>query len=139
MAGRYFHPCNPKTSTPVSGNLLSYTSFLSKVLAGQAPAVKYPARVEGPSSSRGARVLTNADNLERLQEKERKKEEAMKEKQRRKEEREQKRMQVQEEQARKKLERERNRAQLMSQRSEFYALMFCQVVSLIVYVWFNVC
>ena len=41
---------NPKTSTPVSGNLLSHTSFLSKVLAGQAPAVKYPARVEGPSS-----------------------------------------------------------------------------------------
>ena len=27
---------NPRTSTPVSGNLLSHTSFLSKVLAGQA-------------------------------------------------------------------------------------------------------
>ena len=97
----------PTTSTPVSCNLLSHSSFLSKVLADQAPPIKYPDKPPNPSG--GARVLTSSENLERLTEKERRKEEAAKEKQRRKEEREQKQKLLQEERRRKQLERERKK------------------------------
>ena len=94
----------PTTSTPVSCNLLPHSSFLSKVLADQAPPIKYPDKPPNPSS--GARVLTSSENLERLTEKERRKEEAAKG---RKEEREQKQNLLQEERQRKQLERERKK------------------------------
>ncbi|CAI8012615.1 hypothetical protein GBAR_LOCUS8090 [Geodia barretti] len=103
----------PKTSTPVSGNIMPRSSFLSRVLADQAPSIKYPDKV--PGSKGGARVLTSSENLEHLNQKERKKEEAASEKQRRKEERERKKFLLQEEKEKKKLERERKKMQREAQ------------------------
>ena len=98
---------HPSTSTPIPCNVFPRSSFLSKVLTDQAPLIKYPNKTPNPSS--GARVLTSSDNLERITEKERKKEEAATEKQRRKEERQRKQILLQEEKQRKQSERERKK------------------------------
>ena len=83
----------------------NHTGSLSRVLVDRAPSIKYPE----PRSKGGARVLTSAENIEHLNEKKRKKEEATKEKQKRKEERERKKVLLEEERERKKLERERKK------------------------------
>ena len=100
-----FSDTQPNTSTPISANLMPRSSLLSRVLVDRAPSIKYPE----PRSKGGARVLTSAENIEHLNEKERKKEEATKEKQKRKEERERKKVLLEEERERKKLERERKK------------------------------
>ena len=100
-----FSDTQPNTSTPISANLMPRSSLLSRVLVDRAPSIKYPE----PRSKGGARVLTSAENIEHLNEKERKKEEATKEKQKRKEEREQKKVLLEEERERKKLESERKK------------------------------
>ena len=73
-----FSDTQPNTSTPISANLMPRSSLFSRALVDRAPSIKYPE----PRSKGGARVLTSAENIEHLNEKERKKEEATKEKQR---------------------------------------------------------
>ena len=85
---------------------LPRSSDLAKLLADQAPTVKYPQPQELSYSSR---VLTSSENLLKIQEKEKKKQEEAEEKQRKKLEREQKRLAKEEEKQRKALERERKR------------------------------
>ena len=113
--------CSPSetlqnTATPVSVNLMPRSSLLSRVLADHEPQLKYPDK--GPGSKGGARVLTSSENLETLNEKERKKEEVSREKQKRKEERERKKLLLQEEKDCKKLERENKKMPKEAQKKQ---------------------
>ena len=99
----------PLPSTPEGANnacvTLPHTSVLSKLLAQQVPAIKYP----DTKPKYSARVLTSLENRLQLEEKERRKKEEAEEKERKKKAREQKRLAVAEEKQRKALERERQR------------------------------
>ena len=91
------------SSTPLCGNkTLPRSSFLSKLLADKMPSITYP-----PKRPMGeSRVLTSAENLSNIREKERKKKEESELKERKRIERAQKKIAVEREKERKKLERQ---------------------------------
>jgi len=103
----------PLPSTPEGANdacvTLPHTSVLSKLLAQQVPAIKYP----DTKPKYSARVLTSLENRLQLEEKERRKKEEAEEKERKKKAREQKRLAVAEEKQRKALEREKVKPRVM--------------------------
>ena len=84
------------------------TSFLSHLLSERNPTVKYPQKAEKARS--GSRVLTSAENLSLMREKEKRKKEVADEKQRRKEEREKKKAAAEAERARRMIERDKGRS-----------------------------
>ena len=60
----------PACSTPFSGNnVLPHASFLCRLLADKVPTITYPSK---PQSRNGSRVLTSAENMAHMDEKERK-------------------------------------------------------------------